>query len=79
MNRARIDDSHTPRSFAFMRRVRQFVRRVAIVVVVLFPHPADAITINMTYTDEGDPVPHDENPSWDPAGLILKAHFQRAN
>ena len=32
----------------------------------------------MEYTDEGDPVPHDENPSWDPAGLILKAHFNRA-
>jgi autotransporter-associated beta strand protein len=39
---------------------------------------AHAITINMEYTDEGEPVPHDENPAWDPDGTILKAHFQRA-
>ena len=32
----------------------------------------------MEYTDEGDTPPHDENPSWDPSGLILKAHFQAA-
>ena len=23
-------------------------------------------------------MPHDENPSWDPAGTILKSHFQAA-
>ncbi len=40
--------------------------------------PASAITLNMTYFNEGDPIPHDENPSWDPAGTILKAHFQAA-
>ena len=40
--------------------------------------PANAITIHIEYTDEGDDPPHDENPSWDPSGLILKAHFQRA-
>ncbi|MEX2168641.1 MAG: autotransporter-associated beta strand repeat-containing protein [Pirellulales bacterium] len=39
---------------------------------------ADAITINMEYTDEGDEPPHDENPSWDPSGVHLKAHFQAA-
>ena len=36
------------------------------------PQTSLAIVINMQYTDEGDPVPHDENPSWDPSGLILK-------
>jgi autotransporter-associated beta strand protein len=39
---------------------------------------AHAITINMTYTDEGDDPPHPENPTWDPAGVILKQHFQAA-
>ena len=37
-----------------------------------------AITLNMTYFNEGDPIPHDENPSWDPDGSILKSHFQAA-
>jgi hypothetical protein len=32
----------------------------------------------MEYTDEGDPIPHDENPSWDPDGMILKQHFNAA-
>ncbi len=40
--------------------------------------PAVAITINIEYSDEGDTPPHPENPSWDPSGLILKAHFQAA-
>nr|MBA3482859.1 hypothetical protein [Pirellulales bacterium] len=40
--------------------------------------PAHAITIDMEYTDEGDTEPHPENPTWDPAGVILKAHFQAA-
>jgi autotransporter-associated beta strand protein/T5SS/PEP-CTERM-associated repeat protein len=39
---------------------------------------ARAITINLTYFNEGDPVPHDENPAWDPDGTYLKAHFQAA-
>jgi hypothetical protein len=51
---------------------------VAGIVFAMFPHQVDAITITMEYTDEGEPVPHDENPSWDPAGLILKQHFTRA-
>lgn len=38
----------------------------------------NAITINMHYFNDGDPVPHDENPSWDPDGTILKNHFQAA-
>ena len=36
-----------------------------------------SITINVEYTDEGDPIPHDENPSWDPSGLILKKTLRR--
>lgn len=40
--------------------------------------PAGAVTINIEYTDEGNSVPHPENPSWDPDGTILKAHFQEA-
>jgi fibronectin-binding autotransporter adhesin len=39
---------------------------------------AHAITITMEYTDEGDPQPHPENPAWDPAGVILKRHFNQA-
>ena len=42
------------------------------------PPRVHAITINMTYSNEGDPVPHDENPTWDPDGSILKNHFQAA-
>jgi autotransporter-associated beta strand protein len=37
-----------------------------------------AVTINIEYTDEGGSLPHPENPSWDPDGSILKAHFQAA-
>ncbi|MBA3483998.1 MAG: hypothetical protein H0T51_19515, partial [Pirellulales bacterium] len=40
--------------------------------------PAHAITIDMEYTDEGDTEPHPENPTWDSAGVILKAHFEAA-
>src|SRR5262245_32787186 len=50
----------------------------AIVLFAVFQPPAVAITINMEYYNEGDPVPHDENPMWDPDGTILKAHFQAA-
>ncbi|MEX2169584.1 MAG: autotransporter-associated beta strand repeat-containing protein [Pirellulales bacterium] len=54
--------------------------RVAVCLTagVLLNGTAHAITINIEYTDEGDEPPHDENPSWDPSGVILKAHFQRA-
>jgi fibronectin-binding autotransporter adhesin len=47
------------------------------VMAPLAPRAA-AITITMEYTDEGDPLPHDENPSWDPGGVILKQHFVQA-
>jgi len=50
----------------------------AILLCAVFQPAAVAITINMDYFNEGDPVPHDENPSWDPDGTILKAHFQVA-
>lgn len=50
----------------------------AIVLCAVFQPAAVAITINMEYYNEGDPVPHDENPMWDPDGTILKAHFQAA-
>jgi hypothetical protein len=50
----------------------------AIVLSAVFQPAAVAITINMEYTDEGDPTPHEENPSWDPDGTILKAHFNAA-
>jgi autotransporter-associated beta strand protein len=50
----------------------------ALLWVVTAQPLAHAITINMEYTDEGDPVPHDENPAWDPDGTILKAHFNAA-
>ncbi len=51
---------------------------IAALALALLAVPAHAITINMTYFNEGDPVPHDENPPWDPDGTILKAHFQAA-
>ena len=41
----------------------------AIMLCALFQPAAVAITINMSYFNEGDPVPHDENPLWDPAGI----------
>src|SRR5215212_3363394 len=50
----------------------------AIVLGAVFQSAAVAITINMSYFNEGDPVPHDENTMWDPAGTILKSHFQTA-
>ena len=50
----------------------------ALVFAAATQRAADAITIDMEYFDEGDTPPHDENPSWDPSGLVLKAHFQRA-
>lgn len=50
----------------------------AIVLCAVFQPAAVAITINMSYFNEGDPIPHDENPNWDPAGTVLKSHFQTA-
>src|SRR3954447_23217519 len=64
------------RIFLAMRSARLVA--VAIVLCAVFQPASVAITINMEYTNEGDPVPHDENPSWDPDGTILKAHFQAA-
>ena len=49
-----------------------------IVLCAGFQPASVAITINMSYFNEGDPIPHDENPTWDPAGTILKSHFQTA-
>lgn len=63
-------------SAAFFRVVT-IVGLLAAVLVAYLP-PANAITITMEYSDEGSPTPHPENPSWDPAGTILKAHFERA-
>src|SRR6476620_11751202 len=48
------------------------------IAVWLMTGQASAITLNMHYFNEGDPVPHDENPVWDPGGTILKSHFQAA-
>jgi len=61
-------------------------RRIVTCLLIAFAcwgaiHPierAEAITIDISYTDEGSPTPHPENPSWDPAGTILKAHFAQA-
>jgi hypothetical protein len=53
-------------------------RLIAGLAAVLLVVQAHAITISMEYTDEGDTPPHPENPTWDPAGVILKAHFQEA-
>src|SRR5262249_40126149 len=64
------------RNLLGMRSAR--IIAAATVLCVVFQPAAVAITINMTYFNEGDPVPHDENPSWDPDGTILKAHFQAA-
>src|SRR6476660_1883668 len=64
-------------------RVRLAIRSArliaaAIVLCAVFQPASVAITINMEYYNEGDPVPHDENPMWDPDGSILKGHFQAA-
>lgn len=42
------------------------------------PEVARAVTLEMEYSDEGAPLPHPENPAWDPDGRILKAHFEAA-
>src|SRR5262245_12617782 len=42
------------------------------------PGSSLASTIDMEYSDEGSPLPHPENPSWDPDGSILKRHFEAA-
>lgn len=64
-----------------LQKVSQFLSSRVLIAVSLIFIPtvvARAITINMEYYNEGDPVPHDENPMWDPDGTILKAHFQVA-
>lgn len=69
--------SHRDLRILLVMRSARFVA-AAIVLCAVFQPAAVAITINMEYYNEGDPVPHDENPSWDPDGTILKAHFQAA-
>ncbi len=64
--------------FAVSFHTAWFVARAVLLLAVWTQPPAHAITINMTYTDEGSTPPHPENPTWDPAGVILKAHFQAA-
>ncbi|MFO0915873.1 MAG: autotransporter-associated beta strand repeat-containing protein [Pirellulales bacterium] len=51
-----------------------------LIAVGLAPSPevARAVTLEMEYSDEGSPLPHPENPAWDPDGRILKAHFEAA-
>lgn len=64
-----------------LQKVSQYMSSRVLIAVSLIFIPsvvARAITINMEYYNEGDPVPHDENPMWDPDGTILKAHFQAA-
>src|SRR6186997_1559128 len=67
-----------------MRTLKQVGRCLSVVLLIAIgfmsaPSPdAHGITINMEYTDEGSTPPHPENPAWDPAGVILKAHFQAA-
>lgn len=62
----------------FLFRAASLVVTGALLLVATSQREANAITITMEYTDEGDPTPHDENPAWDPAGTILKSHFNRA-
>ena len=69
--------SHRDLRFLLSLRSARLIA-AALVLSALFPQASFAITINMAYYNEGDPVPHDENPSWDPDGTILKAHFQTA-
>jgi autotransporter-associated beta strand protein len=65
-------------------RVKRLRLMIGILIVLArwFPaypiEQARAITITMSYSDEGSPLPHPENPAWDPAGTVLKAHFERA-
>jgi autotransporter-associated beta strand protein len=83
MNRVRVAASLPPISSAFLHRATWvgvwpvLLAAWLVVGAAMQPH-ADAITITMEYTDEGDPVPHDENPSWDADGMILKRHFDAA-
>src|SRR3990172_1955633 len=78
MNRVSVSAALTLYSFACSWRAVRFVALGAILLATVTQPQAHAITLNMTYFNEGDPVPHDENPSGDPAGIILKAHFQAA-
>src|SRR5262249_48319983 len=65
-------------SFAISLRFAPFVVLGSLSLMAAIHTRTHAITINMTYSNEGDPVPHPENPTWDPDGTILKAHFQAA-
>src|SRR5262245_16354275 len=56
----------------FFSRVAQTAFLAALVAVVSPPIASLAITISI------EPSPEDENPSWDPTGSILAAHFQAA-
>ncbi|MEX2307462.1 MAG: autotransporter-associated beta strand repeat-containing protein [Pirellulales bacterium] len=78
MNRVNVSADLTLHSHAFSWRSAWIVALGAILLATVTQPPAHAITLNMTYFNEGDPVPHDENPTWDPDGTILKAHFQAA-
>jgi hypothetical protein len=78
MNRRIVFAALPLTSFAFSSRAASFVLVGVLVFAAGMQPQAHAITLNMTYFNEGDPVPHDENPNWDPAGTILKAHFQAA-
>jgi len=67
--------------FPIVSAYRSQLARFCVVLagaLVIFPGIADAITITMEYTDEGDTPPHPENPDWDPDGTILKDHFNAA-
>lgn len=65
-------------TFIFAPPIIWWATAGALLAVSAPPRGANAITIAMSYSDEGSPTPHPENPAWDPAGTILKAHFNRA-
>jgi len=66
------------RRYEFLLRGAWLLVAVGLLLGAAVERDAYGITITMSYTDEGSPTPHPENPSWDPAGTILKAHFARA-
>ncbi len=78
MTRTNLCASLTTNSFANSLRPAWVIFAGGLLFAATVQQPADAITINMEYTDEGSTPPHPENPTWDPAGVILKAHFQAA-
>jgi autotransporter-associated beta strand protein len=78
MNRVSIDAVFLLRSSFFTLRAPWFVALCTLLYVTVTHQNADAITINMEYTHDGSSPPHPESPTWDPAGVILKSHFQAA-